>query len=632
MIRKSFLAVIGVVTLLFVAGVWLLDDIVVAGMVEKTIEAMTDGPTTLRGLDLAPTDMRVTWGSLSIQDPDKPWLNMVQTGSADFDVKGMQLFAKKLVVNRMALRDISLGRLRPGQGIPEPGKEPPSLRPRKKVEEDKPESGGGFLSLENLKGTLPKVDLTGKAKKEMNLDQVLKPDQMKSVQAVNRTSAMAEERSAYWEKRLASSTLEQDIAAIQRDSKKIKMGGYANALEAAQALEELNKLNQRISKANAEYQEIQQGIDRDNKAIQKSYAEAQALVEQDVAAAKSLAGVGGLNPKEASSMLFGPMVIGQFQQVMGYLQMARKGISGSGEPKPQGLALRQGQWISFPVTSRVYPRFLVERIDLGGNLIDTYGNPTMTLKGTFTGLSSDARLYGKPALLNAEALEVNGGTGRYVVTGRFDHLHDVSVDTLDIKGTGLRWDDIQISRDSEGTWPKTMSTRKGATTVHFVLKDSEMDGTLTMEAHDPQFIFSGNPRTESQRAMQQMFQDFGTLSLTARLRGSLQAPRMDVSSNLDKALSSQISKLVGKQQKDAEDRVRKGVTGQFSKSQDQARQKMDQSRQKLNGRMNAMKQPLDSVSGEVNKAKAEAERKAKKEAEDKLKKEAGKQLQNLMPR
>lgn len=637
MIRKSALIVVGVVAVCVGLSTWLIDDLLVAWTAESVISKLTHAEVKIRGLDIAPLDMRVAFDKVQLQDSESPWKNMLEAGPADFDVKGMQLFAKKLVVDEMTLTNLTFGKLRPGQTPPPPpspeeaaaaqeeqqqqeqaqaAEEAKTSEKKKKDTVDSLKKGLGKVS-----GNLPVVDL-GSVTKKLDVEKFVKPDKLASVVAVNQASKDANEKSVYWNKRMADTPLPRDLQQIQVDYDKVKAGGFNTVPQAQATLQSLDALNKRMASARKEYNDLSQGSSRDFAAVRKSYNEVNRLVDQDVADAKKLAKLGDINAKEAGKMLFGGPVLQKFKDVLGYMAMARRFMS-SGEPRPKPKR-RAGHTVVFPVTSRAYPALFIKKAMLGGSILDEEGNPTLDLSGQVLNIASSQKVYGQPTTLDMSAVNHGQGTA-YQVNGLFDHRNEVALDTLTIKGSGLKLGDIALRKDPDGVWPESLTAPESDVDVKASLTGEMVNADIVLTAKQVKFMFAplaaGDAKNrEMSNAMREMFDDFRSIQMKATLSGPLNDLQFNVASNVNDALSKKLNQMIGKKTKEADERIRKAVNAQVEAKKAELEKSMKSQQAQVEAKLKQQADAMNVLQKQIDGTKAEAERKGKAQVEDKAKK------------
>jgi uncharacterized protein (TIGR03545 family) len=595
MIRKSGLFLLVVVPLVVLVWLYLARNYLVTGIATFALERMLGAQVRLEGVDLQPFSMRAGFERLRIADREVPGRYMLAAGPGRFSMNGLQLFARKLVVDEMRVDGVSLGGPCPDcKPLPPPPPPPPSAKP------DPNDAGGGW----NLHIPLPELNLDA-LKQELDVGRLTDGQKLASLQAVDKAQADAQARLA------ALAQRQQKLDAKTRlDAIHAKVDGLDLASKAPRTVQEnLKALKEAQAQAKTlreEAQALSKDVQAEPGRLKADFAHSKTELDADVATAMRAAHLGDLDADQAGALVFGPVVMERFNWVLAQIRAARGSASADKQPqvKPRR---RSGRLINYPVTGRAYPAFLVQKIAFSGQGLDAAGGEASRFTGTLTGLSSSATVYGQPMRLEA----TSGGKGResWVVHGSFDHRSSPGEDVLTAEGKGVRLGDMQLSG---GSMPERATSRDADVTLQTTLRGIALDGSLRIDANHVQFVFGkdgGDAATA--RSIRDVFAGFESVQLKATLGGTLLRPHIKVSSSIDKQFSERMKGLVGKRRAEAEARVRAQLEQRLTARMGEAGKGLDAQSGPIAAQAQANDAQASALQDQLDKRRAELEGAAK---------------------
>jgi uncharacterized protein (TIGR03545 family) len=626
--RKSALIFIAVVVVL--AGAWIF--IARNGLIERTaetaLERMFDAPVDLTGVVFNPFTLQAGFQRLRIANADKPDRWLVDAGPATFDVNIAQLLGKKLIVREVSLQNVSLGTERPeGKGVAPPPKPPPAPKAEEKNEGSGKTVGGkakGKADGEEpgaLEGLLPEVNLSGLTQ-TVNVDQLMQGRKLTALDTVGKTKDLALTRIKFWQERMSSTTIPQDMRAVERDAQALRFNvKNPNDLKVLQG--DLQSLKKRLDISQKELKDLNEGWKQDQKNIKTGWASVSTATEEDIKAIRGAAHLPNLDASQIGAAIFGSAAIEKFNAMLGYAKLAQKALKSDGT-KPQAAPRRSGRWISYPVTARVYPGFALEKSVFSGALADAKGQPGTKFEGRMLALSSDAQVYGQPLKLTGVGTTAEGRT--WNAEAVFDHRADPGSSVIGIRGNGIGMGTVKLTDSKDGLYPETMTIPQSDVELTFKLSGGKLDGGLRVVARKVNFQFADDPAAKSSeigKAMRSTFNDFQNVEVKGTLSGTLSNPKFDLSSSVDKIISDRLKGLVGKRIAEIDKEIRGKVTGQVTAAQADAQKAVDAQQEKLEQALNQMeqrsKQVQQTLEGRAKQAEGELKKSAEKQAKDAIK-------------
>lgn len=606
MIRKSALILLGGVALIGGAGYFFLNDSIVEGLAESAVQSGFAGEVRIDGLELRPGDMSVSLERLLIQDEQEPWKNMLETGHAQFDVLGMQLFAKKLVIKELTVEGLMLGKAREGESIATYDGKPLVIKEEALAAPAEAQEEGSEMEM-------PKLDLDALSQ-ELDIEAYTSADQLKSVRQYELAKKNADERAEKLSQR--SDQLEKDFKKFQADAKAAQKLKVKSPDDLKKAQEALKNLQDEAKRLQTEASQLQKDAKSDYAASKADFQKVEQMGKEDVKNVQKLAKIADLDASQIGKILFGESSMAQFEEILGYLKMARKFASKPEEdkPKPRGV----GRTVTYPVTERVYPGLLVEKTLFSGNAIDDEGQIDYHVKGELTDLTSDPKALKKPTLLQMTATHPDDGS-EYKVTGSFNHVGEKGLDRLKIQGTGLKMSDVSLGQSSK-RMPQKLTAKEAKVTMEMVLHGNDLEGEIRLTAMDAQFLFAEatGELSETDQAIRGVFSDLKRINLVAKATGPLNSPHFSISTDLDDKLSKRFDRILGKKLAEAKKKIKDKIEGQYKEKKQEAEAKLNQQKAKLEAKAKKLQDQLKQQQNKLAKSLKEQQDKLGDQLKDQL--------------
>lgn len=666
MFRKTGLVLLVIVPAVALGWLYVARNGIVAGVAELALSRMFGAPAYVEGVSLAPLRMEAGFGRVAIVDRSNPAQYLLEMGPGRFKLLGGQLFAGRFVVRDFGVENLVLGRARPADEVPVPASDPAPAEGGASSGEgsgddrspdaadggdaaadgsaadDAAAEDGGF-SLSDVE--VPELDLSALTQ-ELDVER-LTEGELRSVQTLREADAEARERLQAVEERLTTTDLPERAAALERDYRALNLD-TRDPREMQRRLETLRELNGRAEALWNEADQLSARTRADLRAIEESIPRVPEEIAADVAAVRRLARLGSLNVSEVGELLFGQVVMERLAWVMDKVERVR-GALASDEAEVEALPRRAGRWVTYPVTGRVYPRFVVQRMDFSGYVPRTGADgrqaegERLRYTGRLRDLSSNARVWGEPLAVEAEAQSAGGE--RWDVAATFDRTGEVPRYMLGAAGTGVQFGPMALGGGAGGVLPHQATPQSGDTRLDFRMVGDELFAGLEVDARGVRFAFGevAEGYGEVARAARELFAEVETVTLRAGLSGSVSDPALEVSSNVDGVFSERMSALLQQRIEAVEARIRAqveqrvaAVRGEVEARVAERREALEARRSELVGRVDdlrtriaerrdALQSRLNAVQRqaqqEADRARREAERRAREEAEERARSE-----------
>jgi uncharacterized protein (TIGR03545 family) len=614
MIRKSGFLFIVVVPLVMGGWLYLSRNALVERLGESLLSRMLDTEVELSGVHLDPLEMRAGFERLRIVQAEDASLYRLVAGPAEFDLNGLQLFAKRLVISRFQVEGLGFGQPRPDFRPPpkekkaaQPGGDGAAGDGSSGKQDDTPAKDGAPPAAGeegwSLDLPLPSLDLDALTK-ELDVERITSGRKLGSLAALDKARADGSGRLDALDRRFAKADPQARLAALQGELKALDFSGK-DARVLKTSLADLESILKRLEALRQETAALARDAKAEPGRVRQDWAQVDRELEADVAAAMRLVHLGGLDTSQIGELVFGKAVLDRFRWMLAQVSEVR-GMMGGDSARERRAPRRTGRNISFPVTARAYPTFLIEQAGFTGTTLTAEGQPRLRYSGTLRGLSSDARAYGAPMLLNATANNEAGESWR--ITGQFDHRESPGLDTIAARGRGVRLDDLSLG----GNYlPQSVSSPNADISLDLGMRAGELGAQLRIVARALTFRFAqpgtaGGEESTLRRNLRELFTGFDQVTLQASLSGSLSHPSLKVSSSIDETLSRGLKGLLGKRQEEAEARIRRQLSAPVEARRAELEKSLAERRGALEARVAKVEDDLAAFSRRVEAQRKEA--------------------------
>ena len=252
-----------------------------------------------------------------------------------------------------------------------------------------------------------------------------------------------------------------------------------------------------------------------------------------------------------------------------------------------------GSTVRFP-KERNYPSFLLE----AGTVDFTIGDGLLAgdYAANVRGLTSAPALYGEPAVIAARRRAAGRALASLDVRAVLDHLTSRSRDSITAAAEGIGLPAFNLPG-----LPVRLDPGHGRSGLTFVLRGDELRGRWSIASSNVRWTVdtSGRRLNELERLVWRVIAGLNDLRVTAELSGTVKAPRLAVSSNLDQAVSARLQAVVGEELARAEQRVRGEVDRLVGAQVDAVRKQVAAVDTEGRQRVEAERKRLDAVEQEL---------------------------------
>lgn len=521
---------------LFLALVTILWIIFADRILRSQIESI--GSSTLgTELDLASFQLRerdaaMDMGGLQIANPSDPKRNLIEAETITADLVALPAAEKKVVIERLTLSGLRFGTTREHPARPAP-KDSPS---RKLWEQTQDWVKQNFA--------LPKIAMQ---RVDTVKSLVLDPTQLATVKAAEALAAKADS---------TRQALTQTLQAIQVKPVVDSATALANRLAktdpgklgvtgVAGAVTDVKRNIDQIEQTEKQLEDLEKNVNSSLTVLNQGLKDVDEARQRDYAFAKGLLNLPLVSAPEISQALFGQPSLDYFQKALYYAQLAQRylppGLRPLNRPGPRRLRMA-GTTVDFP-REHEYPKFLLER----GDIDFAFGADTSRgqFKAALTGLTTQPALYGKPATLVASGKIALATPLVVEIKGLSDHVSGVPKDQAEAQLQG-----VPLPKLSVPGLPFSVTPGVGNADFSFALSGDRISGKWSIQANHAEWSADSASQASFglvENTIWRVVSGLNQLTVNAELGGTISAPTLKVSSNLDNAISNQLRAIAGEE-------------------------------------------------------------------------------------
>lgn len=524
---------IGPLLILFVIACvlwWLFADGIARRESQRVGTQMLGAKVEIQDLHLDLKNGDVSIRGLTIASPHEAFKNLLQADEIIADLDMVPLTEKKIVIDRIVANGLRFGTPRQTDG---------------RVAAKSGEGIAGRVLAETRDWAnqfqIPLLQLaTGK----ISIDS-LDPRRLSTIPAATALGERADSSRRAWQAAFDTLHLGPALDSASATLEKLKRAratDLSTLNEARQALDRLKRARDRVTTLD---RNVTQGVSN----LKSGLAGLDSARRRDYAFARSLLKLPSLDAPAVGAALFAPGAIKPFERVLYWAQLARRYMPPGLLPRATtgtSRVRRAGEDIRFP-KERALPRFLLRNAELSFLLHPNSDQP-QRYAGTLSGLTSDPAVYGRPTNF--------GATGPQLVAGGLlNHLHGVPVDTAGATVGGIRFPAFQVP----GV-PVRLDPGAAVTQLGFNLNGDTIHARFAIRSTNVRWARdSGFANSTIGDLIWRAVSGISNLDVEARLSGELHHPDLAVRSNLDQAIASRLTAVLGEEVAAAERQIRQRV-------------------------------------------------------------------------
>jgi uncharacterized protein (TIGR03545 family) len=612
MFRWKGIIFIAVVAAIIVTISLLLTDRWLENKLESSGSAIVGAKVEIDGLDFSIFGARMKWQRIQVTDPKNTWKNIFETGVSDFNLEFWPLLSKKFIVENFQVSGFRTYTDRKTDGaIPKPPKE------------EKSEPGFISKTITNLSDKASGAAQTQftSYKQKVNVDSIMALLNIQSVKKIDSLKNDLTGKYAAWDQRFNQWNVEQSVQDIETKVKSLDVNKIKTVEQAQTALTTVEDVRKSAEKLTGEAQSIKKDLLGDLNTAKSALAQADDWIKADYDHARSLAKLPDLSAQNIGSMVFGPGLVNQVNQYLGYVETARgyaaklKSDKPAKEEKPPRM---KGQDIYF-YNPNARPDFWIKQIQLSGET-----NDGLQLEGSVQHIVSDQRLINRPTEFRIYAGKETAS--KLELSGVFNYLGAEPLEQFKASYTGFSMANTKLS-DSPFL-PNKITKGSGAVYASLNLAGESLNSEVKFIASALEFDFGATSKNYFEKIVQDIVRKISIIDLIAKIEGSKGDARVSINSNLDDLFMNSLKSIFSAEVEKAKKMIQERIDKEVSKYRAELDKIVKEKEAQLNARLKNYEDQVNEKLAMIEAKKKEVEKKIEDE-KNKLGKDAEKQLKKL---
>ena len=513
--RIQGIAVFVVLTSLIAGFLVLFLDNILKDAIEDQGSRIMKSQIDVGSLSTSLLSQAIDIGNLQIANADKLDENLVQIGRIKFGFDGGRALSKKVIIDDMKLENLLLNQKRkvPAKPYKPAHKEP---KPEKKPEEDSFAPLGIPLGLDFK-----------------NPKDILKNEKLETLEVAQNTKDELKQLEVKWKTEIDQNFSKKSLSQIKQRLENIKAKSKnLKNLESIQSIAgEIATLQKDIQARIDAIHNFQKNIETDIQKAEKMAAHIMSLPEKDFDRLRNkysldLKGGTGL----ISKLVSGPLKTKiekaweYYKQISPYLKS-----SSNSKPEPKAIERSEGQFVQFP-SSDPLPHFLIRQAKLSMNVWE------QDVEGSFQGLTSDPRKYGKPFVLDLTGSQTEAFKS-FNMKLKLDRTRTQAADFLE-----TRVDSLKIKPVPLGEWAILTQGFANISGEFQVQNEQTLKGDVTVRVHEALFIQPDNDSSKKEvaRILGEVLKPINSFYIKAQVQGASDDFKLTLKTDLDEILSKSI--------------------------------------------------------------------------------------------
>lgn len=508
--------------------VWLFLDKIVENVIEDQGSSLVGAKVELDSVDIQLWPTKFALNELQVTNPKQTDQNLFQTQLVEFDLDSSQLLLDKLIVNEMSVMGLQMNTHRETDGAL------PGVVADAKEESKEEDDSFKF----------PKLEVP-------NVKDVVKEDELITVQRARELDKSFDEKEAYWKGRIAGLPDKKKMDGYKAEVKELKSA--KSVKDKLKAVKKLDEVRKKIKKDGKDIRSARDDLKKDIKELKQQVAALKAAPREDVDRILADLGLSEGGLEGLARVLFGDQITSWVQQGLNFYELVKPYLDeDSAEATEAEVAQDRssGRDIKFPEDEPL-PDVLIRLINLSGAQVASNGEQ-FNYVGRVIDVTDQQDIIDRPT-----TLELKGESDRktsFQVFATFDHRDPKqSKDSLNLKADNVQVKDWQLSR---GSLPLTLGQAGLNVAASGDFQNGELDSQLTALFSQAQIALSKEESlTEVQTAVVNGLKNADSFKVDVAVTGNLKKPKISVSSDVTKPIKESIKGLVANKRAELKQKI-----------------------------------------------------------------------------
>ncbi|MEW6026588.1 MAG: TIGR03545 family protein [Planctomycetota bacterium] len=477
-------------------------------------------------------------GGLQVASTDNEFQNLIEIKDIRFKMDWPALLEKKIVINEMAVDCIMRNTKRTTSGKIEAAPEPQTAE----------QSAIAKMVQDEIKA-LPVMQMA-KGADQAQVNQAIASAKLLTPPHIKQTETDLDTKSQAAEQAINNLNVTPRLAEIRKqlDTVDIK---EKNPSKLKKEIKKLADIKSDIDKLKDDLTKTDKNTQADFNNLSNAIKNIDNLKEQDyLNIINSISGMQNLNKEDIGKMLFGEAWLGRMTSILYWLNLAKVLIpSGDGAAAEPSKKRFKGIDVEFPKDNS-YPGFLLKTASI------TTGSDNspdeLSFSGKIEGISSNPRLYGKPATIT-----MKGSRPDFDFDAVLDHTKAPGADNAKLNIRNLDIKGLRLTRSSSSLLPSQVAS--GTADIETTLKSEgdKMEIIMNIFPKNLSFAPEDIKQDEMARQIAQTISTTKDLKITGVLTMEKGRMKFKVNSTVDDIVANAVKNLVGAQVEEVKKEVRR---------------------------------------------------------------------------
>lgn len=592
MIRiQGVIAAVLITVLLIVFGVFFMNPLAKAGLIysgEQVFKAKTEAAS----VNINILKSKITVKGLVIADKGNEFKNLFEAEEITADIQVTKLFLKKVIIDKMAVVNLSAGTYRKTSGFLPPAK-------LKKIKKDK----NGFMeSLENkienkakaemIKMPVVKLADAAVKLKDKDLKSLIKTEDLETYKKIKEVEAGIKLEKDKAAAAINAVNIDPKVKSAKESIesiKTIKISGAQDIPAAKKGLEDLGKIKASLDEAVKEVNNAKEAAEGFASYSGNALKEIDKAKEADINNVMKNLDINLADAGNIEKMLIGPVWYDRVQKAIEIAAIAKKWLPPA-KKKNKGMVLERKKGAGREII------FIGELPDLWIKDIEisTKGNSdNYRFKGFIKNFTTEQAAIGKPLTFEVSAAKAAMEFG---AEGKIDHIIVVN-DVYTIFGKNL---------------PPEMTGLKGTDYGSVKLKQADLDTEVKVTSTDDTLSLKGTAgmkkmefdAADKQDITYQVLSGIDGVKINFEVKNTSSGPGINVSSDAFDRIKKSLEKLYGKKINEAKDAAKKEIDSRVKAEISKLTSKISGDNSEISGLIKGQDAKLKGVTSEVDKLSA----------------------------
>jgi uncharacterized protein (TIGR03545 family) len=562
---------------------------------ESAGSALIGAKVEFDGVDFSFLKLHMKWDSLRVTNPENTWKNIIATQKAEFDLDLLPLFSKKYIIENLQVEGLRFNSARKTDGKLE--KEAATTTESKVVKavEEK---------LRQETADMPVFNLQQYGKK-INVDSLWNMVDLKTPHKTDSLKKVYIQKYQDWETRIAALPSERELQGYTREIESIKIDQIQTIDEFQKAYSTATGMYKTADSLYKNVNSLKSDLDKDISQVKENQKLISDWIKMDYQRALSLARLPDISVQNVAKTLFGQRIIGQLQQILGYIGKARHYSAQikSSQPEKENPPRLKGQDIYYGPKEN-HPKYWIKQVSLSGEAWNG-----MQISGKVMNIVSRQKVVDAVTTISLSGSRKDQASLSLEVS--LDYREDTPQEKIQLQLQKMPISNVKLTNFP--LLPYKIDKGRGEVQAQMDFVGPDLSTDIKFIGKSIKFDLSDKPTDMDERLLRvsrSIVESIKMITINANVKRTEKKYSFNLNSNLDRLIADKFKSLLSQEVESAKKDIEKRVLQEV----DKYRKDLDKFVVEKEKQIRA---EIEKVENEVEKQKAMVASK-QKEIEDKI--------------